>query len=437
MSKKMIIIGGGAAGMMTAIKAADNGFDVTVMEKNEKLGKKLFITGKGRCNFTNYSDSENFLKNVISNPKFLYSAIDNYDAFQVMKDFEAWGLKTKVERGNRAFPESDHSSDVIKTLEDAMKKRNVKIMLHTEVEEVLAESIPDVDPEDKKKQSKRIVGVKANGRHYIADVVVVAAGGISYPSTGSTGDGYRFAKEAGHSVTELRPALVPFNIKESFCKDMMGLSLKNVTLKCILPKDPSGQDKKRKKDKVLYEEMGEMLFTHFGVSGPLVLSASSYLKGTRPEETILTIDLKPALSEEELDERIKKDFEKYKSRELINSLGDLLPRLMIPVMVECSGIEPEKRVSLISKEERERLVKLFKNFTLHPISLRSYNEAIITAAGVSVKEISPKTMESKMVSGLRFAGEVLDLDALTGGYNLQIAWSTAALAAMPLLEETE
>ena len=408
---KVIVVGGGAAGMMAAISAADSGVEVILIEKNEKLGKKVYITGKGRCNITNESDVENLLKNVRSNPKFLYSAFYTFDSYRMMDFLEGEGLKLKTERGNRVFPESDKSSDVIKTLKKALEKRKVKIVLNTKVLNI---EIKDGICHGVIVQS----GDKSGS--YTADKVIVATGGCSYQSTGSTGDGYRFAKDADIKVTKCYPSLVPFNIGSDIPKRLQGLSLRNVKVTLS------------DKGKVLYEELGEMLFTHFGVSGPLVLSASTLASGKDVSQMELSIDLKPALSKEQLDERILRDFSENRNSYFKNSLSRLLPAKMIPVIVELSEIDEKKQVNNITKEERNRLVNLLKGLTFKVESLRGFNEAIITKGGVSVKEINPGTMEAKKVKGLFFAGEVLDLDAVTGGYNLQIAWSTGYLAGMEI-----
>ena len=408
---KVIVVGGGAAGMMAAISAADSGAEVILIEKNEKLGKKVYITGKGRCNITNESDVENLLKNVRSNPKFLYSAFYTFDSYRMMDFLEGEGLKLKTERGNRVFPESDKSSDVIKTLKKALEKRKVKIVLNTKVLNI---KIKDGICHGVIVQS----GDKSGS--YTADKVIVATGGCSYQSTGSTGDGYRFAKDADIKVTKCYPSLVPFNIDSDIPKRLQGLSLRNVKVTLS------------DKGKVLYEELGEMLFTHFGVSGPLVLSASTLASGKDVSQMELSIDLKPALSKEQLDERILRDFSENRNSYFKNSLSRLLPAKMIPVIVELSEIDEKKQVNNITKEERNRLVNLLKGLTFKVESLRGFNEAIITKGGVSVKEINPGTMEAKKVKGLFFAGEVLDLDAVTGGYNLQIAWSTGYLAGMEI-----
>lgn len=403
----MIVVGGGAAGMMAAVFAARNGQNVQLLEKNEKLGKKLFITGKGRCNITNAADIEDLFTAVTSNPKFLYSGFYSFTNQQVIDFFEELGVKTKIERGERVFPVSDHSSDVIAAFSRELKSLGVSVSLHTEVRELLCE------------QDKVCGVLLTNGKKMKADAVIVATGGISYPSTGSTGDGYRFAKETGHRVTELLPSLVPMEVRQWYAKELQGLSLRNIEI-CIT-------DGKKK----LYEEFGEMLFTHYGVTGPVILSASSVVgKTLRKKELTLHIDLKPALSEEQLDKRILREFDANHNKQYKNSIDSLFPAKLKPVMIELSEIEPEKKVNEITKEERQRLVHLIKDFTMTLTGLRSYNEAIITKGGVSVKEIDPGTMESKKMKGLYFAGEVLDLDAVTGGYNLQIAWSTGYLAGM-------
>lgn len=402
---KVLIIGGGAAGMMAAIAAAYNGNEVHVFEKNEKNGKKLFITGKGRCNITNASNIENHFANIMRNSKFLYSAYHCLDSYGVCTMIESAGVETKIERGNRVFPLSDKSSDVIYALNKMMRDIGVNIHLKSEIVSV-------------SKENENIILKEKNGKKHIGDACIIATGGISYPVTGSTGDGYKFAEKIGHTITERYPSLVPFNIKEEFCKELQGLSLKNVELKI---QDETG--------KQYYSEMGEMLFTHFGISGPLVLSASGHISDKLKEhQFIAKIDLKPALSNEALDKRILKDFEENINRNFNNSLDKLLPKKLIPVIVELSGINQYKKVHEITKEERENLVKLIKELKMSISGARGYNEAIITKGGVSVKDINPKTMESKIVPGIYFAGEVLDIDALTGGYNLQVAWSTGYLA---------
>ncbi|SHO46098.1 BaiN/RdsA family NAD(P)/FAD-dependent oxidoreductase [Anaerocolumna xylanovorans] len=405
--KRVIIVGAGAAGMMAAIYAARNSHEVLLLEKNDKVGKKLFITGKGRCNITNACDMEDLFKNVMSNPKFLYGAFYGYNNYDVIDFFEQLGLKTKIERGGRVFPESDKSSDVIGVLLKELKRLQVDIRYQCEVAEILTEGV-----------AVKGVLIKKTGEKIAADKVIVATGGLSYPSTGSTGDGYRFAKAMGHSVTKLSPSLVPINIKEiEFVKELQGLSLKNIEITVT------------SQNKVLYSDFGELLFTHFGVSGPVILSASSYLVPHMGQKDLtLTIDLKPALTKEQLDARILRDFDEFKNKQYKNALDRLLPRKMIQVIIALSKIDPEKKVNLITKEERMQLVNVLKAMTFHIDRLRDYNEAVITKGGIAVKEINPSTMESKLVSGVYYIGEVVDLDALTGGFNLQIAWSTAYLA---------
>ena len=411
---KVIIIGGGAAGMMAAVTAAENGHAVHVYEKNEKLGKKLFITGKGRCNLTNACDMEELFDAVCTNGKFLYSAFYGFTNQDAIRFFEKSGLKIKVERGNRVFPASDRSSDVIAVLQRRMKSLGVNVHLNMAVKEVLAED-------------GCVKGILTEaGDEADADAVIIATGGLSYQTTGSTGDGYRFAEALGHQVTELSPALVPLNVKEDVVKGLQGLSLRNVRAGIY-------DGKKR-----LYEDFGEMMFTHFGVTGPLILTASSRIqKQIRKKELRLAIDLKPALSEEQLDRRILRDFEEAKNKQFKNAVNGLFPAKLVPVMIEKSGILPEKKVNEISKEERHHFLRLIKNFELTVTGLRDYNEAIVTKGGVHVKEVNPATMESKRVSGVYFAGEVLDLDAVTGGFNLQIAWSTAYAAGMGIPQEKE
>ena len=400
--------------MMAAYAAAESGHAVTLLEQNEKLGKKLFITGKGRCNLTNASDMEQLFANVVSNRKFLYSAFYSYDNEQVISFFESYGMPTKTERGNRVFPVSDHSSDVIAALSAALRGQHVEVLLHTKVKRLLLE---------KRDEEKRVTGVElADHTKMHADAVIVATGGISYPSTGATGDGYRMAEESGHKMVSPTPALVPMETKEPWVRDLQGLSLRNVRMSVTRGK------------KKLYEDFGEMLFTHFGVSGPLVLSASGCIPAKAfDQELSMTIDLKPALDVEQLDHRILREFDEMKNKQFKNSLGHLLPAKMIPVMIALSGIDPDTKVNEISREQRQNLLHLFKNMPLTITGLRDFKEAIITKGGVSVKDINPSTMESKLVQGLYFCGEVLDLDALTGGYNLQIAWSTGHLAGISVL----
>lgn len=408
---KILIIGGGAAGMAAAAFLGEHGHQVHVFEKNEKLGKKLFITGKGRCNLTNSCDEETFFQSVVSNEKFLYSAFHGFSNEDAIAYFEQLGLPLKEERGGRIFPKSDHSSDVIKALEQRMKELDVKIHLNSLVKEILLQETEE--------GQKKVTGVLLeNGQEIAADKVIVATGGMSYQATGSTGDGYEFAKQAGHKVTTLRSALVPMETKEEYVPRMQGLSLKNVRF--------TVKDGK----KVLYQDFGELLFTHFGMSGPLVLTASSYL-GNKLEKKELqgTIDLKAALTEEQLDARLLREFEAGKNKQFKNVVSGMFPSKMFPVILELGKIPPEKKVNEITKAERMEFLRVVKNFPVTITGLRGFREAIITQGGVKTGEINPKTMESKKAQGLYFIGEVLDLDAVTGGFNLQIAWSTARAAA--------
>ncbi len=399
--------------MAAAIAAAEEGCPVLLLEKNEKLGKKLFITGKGRCNLTNDCDVQTLLQNVCTNRKFLYSAFGACSSADVMDFFEREGLSLKTERGGRVFPSSDHSSDVIRTLERKLASLGVQVRLHTEAAGVGA-------------SDGRVTGVVVKGEGLLeADAVVIATGGCSYPQTGSTGDGYRFAKEWGHAVAKPLPSLVPLTAEEAWVKELMGLSLRNVSVR-IGEREEHGTGI-RGKD--WYQGFGEMLFTHFGVSGPLMLSASSFLSGRIPQEGLrLLIDLKPALSEEQLDARLLRDFGENKNRMFKNSLDSLLHAKLIPVMVRLSGIRPDTPVNSVTRQEREQLSKLLKGLPLTLTGTRGFQEAIITKGGVDIKGIRPKDMGSKYVEGLYFAGEVLDVDALTGGFNLQIAWATGRAA---------
>lgn len=403
---RVVIIGGGAAGMMAAIKAAEIYDEVYLLEKNEKLGKKIYITGKGRCNVTNNADIDVIFRNINSNPKFMYSALYGFDNQSVYSFFEDNGCKLKVERGDRVFPVSDHASDIIKALERVLKDKNVKVKLNCNVKDIcVSDGIAS--------------GVLLDdGKTLFADKVIVATGGLSYPTTGSTGDGYRFAKKLGHTIVNPSASLVPLETGETWVFKLQGLSLKNVELKLLSD------------GRIVYKEIGEMLFTHFGISGPLVLSASSYFdKEIRKNKNVMvSIDLKPGLEADELDRRILRDFEKNMNRLFKNSLDELLPSKLIPVIVELTGIDPGKPVNIVTKEERKRLVDLLKSLQITPIGTRPVSEAIITKGGVCVKEINSSTMESKLVKNLYFAGEVLDVDAMTGGFNLQIAWSTGYLA---------
>ena len=396
--------------MLAAYSAALHGHQVILLEKNEKLGKKVFITGKGRCNVTNACDVEDLFKNIISNPKFMYSSIYTFDNQAIVDLLTEYGCMTKVERGDRVFPISDHSSDVIFALTRALKDKGVDIRLQTEVTELCMET-------------NHVTGVKTSRGEVIkADAVIVCTGGLSYPTTGSTGDGYRFAESAGMNIVEPKPALVPLECAEEWCEELMGLSLRNVQVTIL--------DGKKK----IFQEFGEMLFTHFGVTGPLILSASShYVKKYYSKELPLFIDLKPALTTEQLDKRVLRDFEENINKQFKNAVNGLFPGKLVPVMVKLSGIDPDKKVNEISKEERQQFVHLIKNLPLTITGTRSFIEAIITQGGVKVKDINPSTMESKTVKGLFFAGEVLDVDAVTGGFNLQGAWSTGYLAGMSIV----
>lgn len=443
----IVVIGAGPAGMMASIVAAKAGHQVTLLEKNEKIGKKLFITGKGRCNVTNACEIEDLFSNVMEHDKFLYSAIYGFDNQAVMQFFENAGCKLKIERGQRVFPESDHSSDIIRALDSQIKLAGVKLLLNREVDSILTqkmdeeqnlqEDTKEQEPNDKykkkkinknkKKQTAVVIGVKLKkGEIISAQRVIVATGGISYVLTGSTGDGYRFAKESGHSITELSPALVPFQVKEDWCKELQGLSLRNVTATVEV------------EGKKIYSDFGEMLFTHYGVSGPLMLSASSYyVHKAKGKQAKLYIDLKPALSKEQLDKRILREFDENKNKQFKNAITSLFPAKLLPIIPMLAKINPDKKVNEITKEERECFVEVIKHMELTITGLRDYNEAIITKGGVNVSEISPSSMESKLVKGLYFAGEVLDLDALTGGFNLQIAWSTGYLAGISAADKEE
>lgn len=405
-SCKIAVIGGGAAGMMAAIWAARSGAKVTLFEKNEKLGKKLYITGKGRCNVTNACEVEDLFPHMVSNKNFLYSSFYSFTNEQTMDFFEEIGCPLKTERGKRVFPISDKSSDVIRALSRELERLGVKIRLHTTVTELFI-------------KDGQAQGVICGKDVYQADAVLVATGGLSYASTGSTGDGYRFAKDVGHKITATRPSLVPFEIQGDICSRLQGLSLRNCQMTIY--------DGKKK----LYDDFGELLFTHFGISGPLVIRASAYVgKTLQKHPCSVYLDLKPALTKEQLDHRILKDFEKFSNKQFKNALNELLPKKLIPIIIDLSGIDPEKKVNIITKEERKNLVSVIKQFALTVTSLRGFSEAIITQGGIFVKEVDPSTMESKLVQNLYFAGELLDLDAVTGGFNLQIAWSTGYLAGI-------
>lgn len=413
MQNRIIVIGGGAAGMMAAIYASRAGAEVVLLEKKEKLGKKVYITGKGRCNVTNASEREEFLRHVFRNPRFLYASLAELDNEGLMRLIESEGVPLKTERGNRVFPVSDHSSDIILALKRAMEKGNVDVRLNAGVESLLIED-------------GCIAGVKLEtGESISANAVIIATGGVSYPSTGSTGDGYRFAEAAGHTIETPRASLVPIETRESWPANLMGLTLKNVRLTAYAAV--------KGKEKVFYSEMGEMLFAHFGISGPLVLTLSC-LMPENPESVRLEIDLKPALDEATLDARLVRDFRELSRKQLVAAMDGLVPHnlgLQLLLLAHLSATAP---INGVTAEQRKSLVRLLKAVPLTPKRLRGFDEAIITRGGVNVKEVNPKTLESKCVSGLYFAGEVLDLDAATGGYNLQIAFSTGALAGKSAAE---
>lgn len=405
-NKKIIVIGGGPAGMMAAATAGSRGRHVTLLEKNQKLGKKLYLTGKGRCNITNNADMEEFIANVPTNAKFLYSAFYTLTNQDLLALFGSLGLKTKVERGNRIFPLSDKSSDVIKALEKHLENNHVH-RLTGEVDEIIV-------------KNNKIAGAGLkDGSVLPCSSIIVATGGVSYPSTGSTGDGYRFAKKLGHTIIPPKPSLVPLETMEDWPKQAQGLSLRNCSITVV--------DQRNRK---IFEEFGEMVFTHYGISGPVILSASSYMGRMEPGKYRIWIDLKPALTDEQLDVRLQRDFVKFARKNFSNSLDDLLPQKIIPVIIQLSKISPEKPVHQITREERHTLVSLLKGLGLTVKGYRPIQEAIVTSGGVSVKEIDPGTMESKLVQGLYFAGEIMDVDAYTGGFNLQIAFSTGYLAGM-------
>lgn len=408
--KQVLVAGGGAAGMMAAITAAEAGAAVTLFERNDRLGKKLRITGKGRCNLTNACDRDTFFENIPTNPKFLYAAYAAFAPEDTMAFFEGLGVELKVERGRRVFPASDRAQDIVSALENRMREVGVKVV-PAKVKQILS-------------SDGRATGFATSRGDYFADAVILATGGKSYPLTGSDGSGYAIAREAGHTILAPTPSLVPLTSPSKVCQKMQGLSLKNVSLR--LAENATG--------KAIFEDFGEMLFTHFGLSGPLVLSASAHLQKREPNAYTIHIDLKPALDEKTLDARIVSDFSKYKNRDFCNALSDLLPEKMILPMIENVGIDPRKKVNTVTREERERLVGALKDFVVPISGARPIDEAIITRGGVSTKEINPKTMESKLLSGLYFAGEIIDVDAYTGGFNLQIAFSTARLAGAAAAE---
>lgn len=404
--KNVIVIGGGPAGMMAAGQAAQRGHNVTLIEKMDRVGRKLFITGKGRCNVTNASEPQELIDNTAGNPYFMYSAFYTFGSSDIMAFFERLGVPLKVERGKRVFPVSDKSNDIVKAMERFVTLSGCNIMYKAEAEDVIA-------------KNGEIKAVKLkNGKILDCDSVIIATGGLSYPLTGSTGDGYEFAKKLGHSVAKCYPSLVPLKVRQKWTAELMGLSLKNVKVTITIGNNE------------VYSDMGEMMFTHFGVTGPLILTGSRYINDSIDEKPVLHIDMKPALSEKELDERILRDFKKYSNKDFKNSLGDLLPQKMIPVVISLSGIDEYKKVNSITKEERIRLLHIIKDMTLDITDTAGYNEAVITRGGICVDEIDPSTMESKIVKGLYFAGEVVDVDAFTGGFNLQIAFSTGYLAGI-------
>lgn len=414
---RVAVVGGGAAGMIAAYAAAKNGHQVTIYEKNEKLGKKVYITGKGRCNLTNAADMEEIMAQVVSNPRFLYSAFYSFGNQDIMELIEKGGCPLKIERGQRVFPASDKSSDVLAAFSRLLDGAGVKVRLKTAVRKICREEgcVTGITVSERENEGTRFIP---------ADAVILATGGISYPATGSTGDGYRFAGTLGHTVTDRYPALVPLVCKEEWARRLQGLALKNVSIRIMDGK------------KVLYEDFGELLFTHFGVSGPVILSGSSRIvKKLAKKELTLAIDLKPALTAEQLDARIVRDFSEEKNKRFKNALDRLYPARLAQAIVELSGIDPELPVNAISREKRKKITDLTKNLLLTITSTRDYNEAIVTQGGVNVREVDPSTMESKLVKGLYFAGELLDVDALTGGFNLQIAWSTGYLAGSSVLRQ--
>ena len=409
---RVIVIGGGAAGMIAAITSSNEGNDVTLIEKTSSLGNKIKITGKGRCNLTFDGDIEDFKNNIVKNFKFMYSSFNAFSNVDVVNYFNKLGVKTKIERGGRVFPVSDDANEVVKVLKDELNKNHVNIIYNVSVDDFILDN-------------NKIKALKLSNNKIIeCDKCIIATGGKSYPKTGSSGDGYVYAKKLGHKIVDLKPGLVPLRSNDSICKLLQGLSLKNVTLSL-----------KYKGGKEIYKEFGEMMFSHFGITGPIVLSASSKLNRVenvdnlmQNSDIIASIDLKPALDDDTLDKRICRDFEKYTNKEFKNSLDDLLPKKLIPVIIELSGIDENKKVNQITKDERKRLVKLLKNLQITITGFMPFDIAVITSGGVDVKDINPKTMESKIVKGIYFAGEILDVDAYTGGYNLQIAFSTGYAA---------
>ena len=412
---KVIVIGGGPAGMMAAITASENGNDVTLVEKMNSLGRKLLITGKGRCNITSSLNIEEFIKNTPGNGRFLYSCYQQYTNKDIIEFLREQGLEVKEERGNRIFPVTDKSQDVLKCFTKKLKENRVKILYNMQVQKILVDE-----------QKEKAIGILANNEEMYADKIILATGGKSYPLTGSTGDGYKMVEELGHNVTKIKPSLVPLEIyQKSLCQDLQGLSLRNIEMK-ILDKS---------KNKTIYEDFGEMLFTHFGVSGPTILSSSAHLvryknidEKLKNREIVLKIDFKPALSKKKLDDRILREFTEFKNKQFKNSLEKLLPHKLINPIIKLSKIDPDKKVNEITKEERKRLVEILKNFTIEIKGFRPIDEAIVTSGGIKISEINPKTMESKLIRNLYFAGEIIDVDSYTGGFNLQIAYSTGFVA---------
>ena len=409
--RRIAVIGGGAAGMMAAVRAAEAGACVTLFERNDRLGKKLRITGKGRCNLTNDCDREEFLRNVPTNPRFLYTALSAFSTEDTKTFFEGLGVPLKTERGKRVFPVSDRAADVVHAMEQACRRMGVQIV-NRRVRRILA-------------QDGAVCGIEVGAEELCFDAVILCTGGKSYPLTGSDGDGYRMARELGHTVTRLCPSLVPLVTEGALCASMQGLSLKNVTLRV----------RDTEKNKYVFEDFGEMMFTHFGLTGPLVLSASAHLSDISRGRYEAEIDLKPALDERMLDARLRSDFDKYKNRDLINSLDDLLPQKMIEPFVSLCEIDPRKKIHSVTREERARMVQTLKRLRIPLATFRPLDEAIVTRGGIDVREVRPGSMESKLIKGLYFAGEILDVDAYTGGFNLQIAFSTAVLAADAAAEQ--
>lgn len=404
MTRKVIVIGAGPAGMMAAGAAAENGADVILFEKNKVVGKKLAITGKGRCNITNFCDTDEFIAHLTANPRFMYSAINAFSCYDTVAFFGERGLPTKVERGNRVFPVSDKAADVVDTLYDYLTDLDVQI-LNRQVESLLIDQ-------------NRVKGVRLSDREVYADAVIVTCGGLSYPATGSTGDGYSFAKSAGHSITPLLPSLVPLTCEDDDIPELQGLSLKNIAIHVI--DNNSGKE--------IYDDFGEMMFTHFGVTGPVILSASAHMRQMSPKRYSIEIDLKPALDDETLDKRILRDLKEFTNKDIINSMAKLLPKKLIPVVLERAGIDPHIKCNTLTAAKRHDLLSVLKRFTVTVHSFRPIKEAVVTHGGVDIKDIDPRTMQSKLVENLYFAGEILDLDAYTGGFNLQIAYSTGRLA---------